>query len=675
MKNQIRTFGKVVTITGIAASVCFALPKSSELVSDMGLGYNIGNTMEVPSNPTAWGNPFPDAAYVKAIKAAGFGTVRIPCAWDSHASGGTINAGWLDSVKTVVDLVINNGMYAILNSHWDNGWLEDHVFDGEGYDKTGLVTSSAATVATKQQNYWKQIADKFKEYDEHLIFASANEPGVNDPWNGGADNGQWAFDATRMQVLKQFHEACIKGVRSSGGNNATRTIVVQMPRTEIDKYELLANNYPADEAGNGYTMAEAHFYPYQLTLMTADEDWGGVFYYWEDVTTGDTKRTCSGTTLGSKKSIDSQFDKLKNAFTSKGIPVVIGEMGSIKRLNALTGDNLKKHLEARAAWYGYTVKSAKERGIIPCVWDTGDEGDGNFTIIRRQTNKFGGNVGDIVDVETLNSMLTAYGQATYEGQSNLDSLVQASTDESNKMLEVTYTSKTADSSETGTIRINMKSAKWSDYVAISFDAKINVESAGPCTDETKEGCNGSAWATVATFVMSGDKWDWADYNFDASEIDAGWKTYKLAIGADGLNIQNKDAVNAFGINVYGPQVGGTIDLDNILLYKADGSTVVLQNFDKTNASLEGTASGKLVTSTAPANGSTAINPVRSLATSTLVRNGNMLVSSKAIQLFDLSGKLVRTANDGVTTTMSLEGIHQGLYIAKSGTSMLKVMLK
>ena len=185
-------FGMFGIAFGLAATAAFALPKATEIYPDMGLGYNIGNTMEVPKNPTLWGNPFPDAAYVKAIKDAGFNTVRIPCAWDSHASNGTINAGWLDSVKTVVDLVIGNGMYAILNSHWDEGWLEDHVFDGKGFDKTGEVTVSAADIAAKQESYWKQIATKFAEYDEHLIFASANEPGVNDPWNGGSDNGQWA---------------------------------------------------------------------------------------------------------------------------------------------------------------------------------------------------------------------------------------------------------------------------------------------------------------------------------------------------------------------------------------------------------------------------------------------------------------------------------------------------
>ena len=563
----------------------------------MGLGYNIGNTMEVPGNPTAWGNPFPDAAYVKAIKDAGFTTVRIPCAWNSHSSNGTINAGWLDSVKTVVDLVINNGMYAILNSHWDEGWLEDHVFDGEGYDKTGLVNSSAAAVAAKQESYWKQIATKFAEYDEHLIFASANEPGVNDPWNGGADNGQWAFDSKRMAVLKQFHEACIKAVRSTGGNNATRIVVVQSPRTEIDKAPLLSEQYPTDPAGDGYTMAEVHFYPYQFSLMTSgDEDWGKMFYYWEDKTPGnDAAHTCSGSALGSKTSIDNLFSGLKTRFFDKGIPVVIGEMGAVKRLDALSGDNLKKHLEARAAWYGYTVAAAKKNGLVPCVWDTGDEGNGNFTIIRRQVNKFGGKVGDITDVETLNAMREAYGQAALPGNT-IDSTVKENTTilDGDMALHVSYKTVQSDTVEVGTIRINT-SADWSKYVAVSFDMRVAGESAGPCNDTSRDGCNEYGWANVVVMNMS-SSWTWNEVTLgDVSDFGT-LKNHKIEFGDGAGQLAFKDAskMNAFGIIVRGTQFTGDMYLDNLLLWKADGTADTLQNFNTKKPDIEGIAKGKLI---------------------------------------------------------------------------------
>jgi len=389
------------------------LPKATEIYPNMGLGWNLGNTMEVPKDPTAWGNVVPSADVIKAVKLAGFNTIRIPCAWNSHASNGTIDATWLATVKGVVDAAISYGMYVLLNSHWDEGWLEDHVFDGQGYDKTGLVNNSATQLAAKQGSYWKQIADYFKDYDEHLIFASANEPGVNDPWQA---NGQWAFTNARMQVLKSYHEACIKAVRNSGGNNATRTIIVQMPRTEIDNSDMLANSYPSDPAGSGYTMAEAHFYPYQFAFMENDESWGKVYYYWESETTGDANRTCNGNATGSKNFIESQFSKLENTFVKKGIPVVIGEMGINKRYSRVgrSDFNLDKHLRAVAAWYGYTVGSAKKHGLVPCVWDTGYErktggdGDGDMTIIRRQA-KYGSDLGAIVDTATMNAMKRSFG--------------------------------------------------------------------------------------------------------------------------------------------------------------------------------------------------------------------------------------------------------------------------
>ena len=697
--NRFGMFGIVCGTALFAATSAFALPKATEIFPKMGLGYNIGNTMEVPGNqggPTGWGNPFPDAAYVKAIKDAGFNTVRIPCAWDSHASNGTINAGWLDSVKTVVDLVINNGMYAILNSHWDGGWLEDHVFDGEGYDKTGLVNSSANSVAAKQESYWKQIATKFAAYDEHLIFASANEPGVNDPWNGGADNGQWAFDENRMKVLKQFHEACLKAVRSTGGNNATRIVVVQSPRTEIDKDPLLSAQYPTDPAGEGYTMAEVHFYPYQFSLMTGgDEDWGKMFYYWEDKTPGnDAAHTCSGTALGSKKSIDNLFSGLKSRFYDKGIPVVIGEMGAVKRLSALSGDNLKKHLEARAAWYGYTVAAAKKNGLVPCVWDTGDEGDGNFTIIRRQVDKFGGNVGDITDVETLNAMREAYGQAALPGNT-IDSTVNESLSTDNKALHIIYKTKQADTSEAGTMRIDLKTANadWSQYVAISFDMRVEGEVAGPCLDQTREGCGDYGWASVSLFNMSGE-WDWKEVSLGNVSDLGTFTNYKIEFGdEDGqLALTAPNDVKSIGINLYGTQFTGDMYLDNMLLWKADGTVDTLESFNKKKPSLQGIATGELIQANTKGEWISAIKPAYVAATSKMlvnVRPGMVTASFSASKnapakatLMNSMGQVISqknfTANRGMNR-VELTSDYRGpaMLVVRQGSQQLvqKIMLK
>ena len=696
-------FGIVFGALSLASTAAFALPKATEIYPDMGLGYNIGNTMEVPGNPTGWGNSFPDAAYVKAIKDAGFNTVRIPCAWNSHASNGTINAGWLDSVKTVVDLVINNGMYAILNSHWDEGWLEDEVFSGGHIDRNGnQATTDSSKVRALQEGYWKQIADYFKTYDEHLIFASANEPGVNDHRGGSAadgytDNGQLAFNADRMTILKRLHEACLRAVRTSGGNNATRIVVVQAPRTEIDKVPLLSAQYPTDPAGEGYTMAEVHFYPYQFSLMTdGDQSWGKMFYYWEDQTPGnDAAHTCSGSSLGSKNSIDQLFSGLKSTFYDKGIPVVIGEMGAVKRLGVLTGENLKVHLKARAAWYGYTVAAAKKNGLVPCVWDTGDEGDGNMTIIRRQVNKFGGNVGDITDVETLNAMREAYGQASLPGNS-IDSLVNQNPDipetEAGKGVQVTYQTVTSDSSETGTLRINLASGKndLSKYVGIEIRMKGSVTSAGPCTG-AGDGCGEYGWTSMDLFMMTGGSWAWfdasvleqADQQLDATKFQTfqiKWTDFRTT--PTGLN-----SVNAIGLNLYGTQVTGTITIDYIKGIKADGSTEIIDDFDK-KPSTEGTASAKIVA----LSGTDAIKPAAVAATSKMfvnVQYGSVMAQfnaaatapAKAVLMNTMGQTIAQqnfTASKGMNT-VELSSDYRGpaVLMVKQGSQryMQKVILK
>ncbi len=607
MKNTfVNQISKVfILVATLWAGNAFALPKATELVASMGLGYNIGNTMEAPGNPTAWGNSLPTEAYVKAIKDAGFSSVRIPCAWNSHAKDGVISEGWLDTVKTVVDLVVDNGMYAVLNSHWDNGWLEDHVWDGDGYNRNGIEeTNKANDIAALQEKYWTQIANKFKNYDEKLIFASANEPGVNDPRAEGAeygDNGQWTFDEARMKVLRQYHEACIKGVRATGGNNATRTIIVQAPRTEMDMASMLSTNMPTDPAGAGYIMAEFHYYPYQYSLMTADEDWGKQYYYYYDMPSSTDKehnmgwdvysKSVDDEALGTPKQIAKAFGELKTMFCDKGIPVVIGEMGAIKRTETLSGENLKLHLEGRAAWYGEVVKAAKANGIIPCVWDTGHEGYNNMTFIRRQ-DEFGTDVGTIVDLKTLNAMRKEYGMTALSGNINTE---QDDEDNTDKMLEVKYTTKTSDSSEVGTLRINVGGKDWSKYTAISFQAKVDINSAGPAKGEQ------SAWTSLSMFAMSGSTWTWSDFNFEKDDIDsAKWKTYTVPLSATGLNIGNKANVQAFGIILYGTQITGTIDFDNFILIKADGTYDVLQDFDTKPAETDGIASGILKSSTVPA---------------------------------------------------------------------------
>lgn len=663
--NLRNLFGLACGATLLASTAAFAaLPKASALVEKMGMGYNIGNTMEVPENPTDWGNPLPTKEYIKAIKAAGFNTVRIPCAWYSHsdalakdveANGGvmdkstyqhvgkaasftnpTIDATWLAQVKEVVDMVIAEGMYAVLNSHWDEGWLEDRVYDGTANPRSGAgdIINSSATTEARQKAYWSQIASFFKDYDEHLLFAGANEPGVNDPWS---TSGQWEFDVARMQILKGYYNAFISAVRSAGGNNDTRTLIVQAPRTEMDFAKMLSENMPTDNV-QGHMMVEVHYYPYQYSLMTADEDWGKQFYYYTGLPSETDSEHNMGwnvytnsidnSALGTPNQIKKAFGELKTMFCDKDIPVIIGELGAVKRTDQLSGENLKLHLQGRALFYGEVAKNAKANGIIPYVWDTGAENDGNMTFITRQQGVY-----NILDPDCLNAMRKAYGM-TEQGSSNIDSIVGENTvpgDGAVTYIEravlLTYKTKTSDSSEVGTLRINLtgKFKDLSQYTGVTIRAKGNVETNGPADNSDSP----YGWTSMDVFMMTGAGWDW----FDApvveqanEEFTSQYQDYTVNFADFRNEITGLNAANAIGLNLYGTQVTGTIMIDYILLNKADGTADTLTNFDS-KPSVEGIATAKIVAANSNLDGTAAIKPAVATASKLMVNVQPGLVSA------------------------------------------------
>ncbi len=661
-----RTFGLACSAILLATASSFAaLPKSATLVEPMGMGYNIGNTMEVPEEPTNWGNPLPTKEYIKAIKAAGFNTVRIPCAWYSHsdaltkdieANGGvdndtykhvgkasnfttpTIKEEWLKQVKDVVDMIIAEGMYVVLNSHWDEGWLEDRVYNGTANPRSGAgdIANSSATTEARQKAFWSQIATFFKDYDEHLLFAGANEPGVNDPWG---NNGQWEFDNARMKILQGYYNAFISAVRSAGGNNDTRTLIVQAPRTEMDNASMLNSNMPTDPAGTGYMMVEVHYYPYQYSLMTADEDWGKQFYYYTSLESTTDKEHNMGwnvysnsidnTALGTPNQIKKAFGELKTMFCDKGIPVIIGELGAIKRTNQISGDNLKLHLQGRALFYGEVAKNAKANGIIPYVWDTGAENDGNMTFITRQKGVY-----NVLDPDCLNAMREAYGQAS-QGTSNLDSLVNENTvpeTADGKAVLLTYKTVTSDSSEVGTLRINLSGnfKDLSKYTGITVRIKGSVASAGPAANSDSE----YGWTALEVFMMTGGSWDWFDATV-AAQADQELTTQYQDITVNFADFRNEitglNEANAIGFNLYGTQVAGTIMMDYVLLNKADGTADTLTNFD-TKPSVEGIVSAKIVAANSSLDGTSALQPraiAKASAFSAIAHRGSVTATFNA----------------------------------------------
>lgn len=356
-----------VDATGMSSSAV-------QLAAKIKLGWNMGNSLEAIGGETAWGNPKATKALIDLVKANGFNAIRIPCSFDQYLANATtakIKEEWLARVKEVVHYAIDNDMYVIVNIHWDGGWLENNCTEA----------AKSATNA-KQKAYWEQIATYLRGFDEHLIFASANEPKV--------------ANATEMAVLTTYHQTFIDAVRSTGGKNAYRTLVVQGPDTDIEKINKLMLTLPTDKVANRMMM-EVHYYtPYQFTLMDKDADWGKMFYYWgaNNRSTTDTERN---PTWGEEADLAKLFKSMKTQFVDKGIPVILGEFGAIRRTN-LTGNNLSLHLASRAYYLKVVVQQAKANGMIPFYWDEGNLGSNGFGIFNRFNTS-------VTDSQALNGLL------------------------------------------------------------------------------------------------------------------------------------------------------------------------------------------------------------------------------------------------------------------------------
>src|SRR5699024_7645799 len=168
-------------------------------------------------------------------------------------------------------------------------------------------------VNAKQKAFWQQIAGHLRDFDEHLMFASANEPNIQD-----------ATQTTQMPILHSYHQTFIDAVRATGGRNSYRVLVVQGPSTDIERTNNLMTSLPTDEVPDRM-MLEVHTYtPYPFTIMEKDEDWGTMFYYWGNGNHSDIESDRNAT-WGEEGLLMEQFQALKSNFVDKGVPVLLGE--------------------------------------------------------------------------------------------------------------------------------------------------------------------------------------------------------------------------------------------------------------------------------------------------------------------------------------------------------------
>jgi endoglucanase len=321
-----------------------------QLAAKIKLGWNIGNTMESPGGESGWGNPQITEDYIKFVKQQGFNAIRIPCAWNwQHLSNETtsqIDPSWLNRVKEVIGYCVNNDVYVLLNIHWDNGWLDHNI-----------TKAKQESVNAKQKALWEQIATVMRDFDEHLLFAGANEPP--------------AENAEQMEILSTYHQTFIDAVRSTGGRNSHRVLVVQGPSTDIEKTNNLMNSLPIDPVANRM-MVEIHYYtPFQFCLMNGDADWGKMFYYW-GAGHHSTIESTRNATWGEEADVDRYFGLMKTKFVDKGIPIVMGEYGAYRRDNSnYVPMDLTTHNDAIDYWITYVTKQAILNGFKPFYWDTG----------------------------------------------------------------------------------------------------------------------------------------------------------------------------------------------------------------------------------------------------------------------------------------------------------------
>ena len=244
---------------------------ATELAHYMAPGVNLGNTMEACDwndvftnqaglkSETSWQNDKTTESYIRSLKQQGFNSLRIPTSWVAghlaDKENMTIDSVWMKRIKEIVNYGLNAGLCVIINEHWDGGWMEHDAF------------TSGANVAEHKEMFrklWTNIAKKFKTYDQRVLFAALNEPGV-----GGASpqvqGDMLAPDSKEFaDRLLAYEQVFIDAVRATGGNNASRVLIVQTPKTEIDlaakdSYDITRLK---DNAKNRL-MAEVHFYdPY-----------------------------------------------------------------------------------------------------------------------------------------------------------------------------------------------------------------------------------------------------------------------------------------------------------------------------------------------------------------------------------------------------------------------------
>lgn len=328
---------------------------SQQLVEDMTFGWNLGNTLDVCQadrdgdgkinehveagekvDETLWGNPKATKELFTSLKKNGVNEVRIPVTWRDHMdSNGNIDREWMDRVQQVVDYAYSQGMYVIINVHHDGG--------GDPKFGAWIIEESQKdynTFLKKYKNVWKQIAERFKNYSDYLIFESMNEVGFDTLYNKNK--------ADAYNLINKINQDFVDIIRATGGNNAKRHLLIAGYYTDIERTCDLLYKMPDDKAGR--CILSVHYYtPWDFCTCDIKHTWG---------------------TKSEVRQMETLIGKMKKNFVDKGIPVIIGEY-------AASGSDLSSCI----FFIEKLNKLCSDYGIATFIWDSGRQ-------VNRKTYKW-----------------------------------------------------------------------------------------------------------------------------------------------------------------------------------------------------------------------------------------------------------------------------------------------
>ena len=387
MKNRLRSMFIAAVLVGTVVAGSFTAPFSvqaakkdttsfedlnqSQIVEAMGPGWNLGNQLEsvtdnVPEE-TNWGNPVITEKLIQSVKAAGFKSIRIPVSYFAKIDDDkdyTIDSKWLDRVQEVVDYCIKNDLYAVINIHGD-GY---NTIDGSWLLCNG---KNQTEIKKKYKKVWKQIAERFKNYDEHLLFESMNEE-----FDGSYSEPNKEY----YQNINDYNQIFVDTVRKTGDNNTKRWLIIPGWNTNID---YTAGDYgfklPTDQYRNKSIDKEEQRIMISVHYYSPWDFCGGencVITQWgnEADDPSKTSTTCDETYM------KNQLNLMKTTFADKGYPVFIGEYGSIDKTSYDSENEYYRAYFARKL-----CQLSRKNGCIPMYWDNGYNGVHGFDLFDRTT--------------------------------------------------------------------------------------------------------------------------------------------------------------------------------------------------------------------------------------------------------------------------------------------------